>query len=164
MRVLVSLVYHLTSVVAMPNPGFVRRKRARQPDLRLCVPRSAATVCGDGSATNLATCTAIGAALGTGCHFIGSGPTSTCVAGAFGMPLVLSKTWVPCFKRQQRSSPSPINCDCWTAATACGDGSATTFATCTAIGATLGTGCHFIGSGPTSTCVAGACPSWIMLC
>ena len=37
-------------------------------------------MCGDGSATNLATCTAIGAELGTGCHFIGSGPTSTCVS------------------------------------------------------------------------------------
>lgn len=40
----------------------------------------AATMCSDGSTTNLATCTAIGGLLGTGCHLTGFGISSTCVA------------------------------------------------------------------------------------
>lgn len=44
-----------------------------------CQSFLAATTCTDGSTTNQLTCTAIGKSLATGCHFAGSGLTSTCV-------------------------------------------------------------------------------------
>lgn len=45
--------------------------------------------CTDGASTNLATCAAIGATLGTGCHLLGSGSTSTCDPGE------LTAYWAP---------------------------------------------------------------------
>ena len=189
------------------------------------------TACSDGDATNTATCAAIGTGLGSGCHLVGTGSTSTCVAGnVFGVSRLFAHDWFPCLdvtskiarvppyadtlrrlicshcvRRRQRHHLGHLHCNrrnarhwlplhrlgpyqhlcskcvshlglCCVlhsldrlpvaetlrqlhgvlAASVCGDGNSTNTATCAAIGAALGTGCHLIGSGPTSTCVAGA--------